>query len=71
MMSWKKVQTLYLAADLDQDYIDTPRYIDIFHNGKENIYPQLDRVLRSSENLDMTLFKNSTKSIKRTGIPAV
>jgi len=63
MMSWKKVQTLYLAADLDEDYIDTPRYIDTFHQGKENIYKQLDRILLSSDGLDIELFKNSTKSI--------
>ena len=63
MMSWKEVQTLYLAADLDEEMIDTPRYIDIFHNGKEDIYLQLDRILRASDSLDMALFKNSTKSI--------
>ncbi len=63
MMSWKKVQTLYLAADLDEEYIDVPRYIDTFHEGKENIYKQLDRILLSSDSLDIELFKNSTKSI--------
>jgi len=63
MMSWKKVETLYLAADLDEETIDIPRYIDIFHNGKEDIYPQLDRILLSSDALDIALFKNSTKSI--------
>ena len=63
MMSWKKVQTLYLAADLNEDMIDIPRYIDTFHEGKENIYTQLDRILRSSDSVDIALFKNSTKSI--------
>jgi hypothetical protein len=63
MMSWKKVEALYLAADLDEETIDIPRYIDIFHNGKEDIYPQLDRILLSSDSLDIALFKNSTKSI--------
>lgn len=63
MMAWKKVQTLYLAADLDEDYIDIPRYIDTFHHGKENIYKQLDRILLSSDALDIELFKNSNKSI--------
>ena len=63
MMSWKKVQTLYLAADLDEDYIDTPRYIDTFHEGKENLYRQLDRILLSNDALEIELFKNSTKSI--------
>ena len=63
MMSLKRVETLYLAADLDEDYIDIPRYIDTFHQGKENIYEQLDRILLSSDSLDIELFKNSTKSI--------
>jgi len=63
MMSWKKVEALYLAADLDEDYIDTPRYLDTFHQGKEDIYKQLDRILHSSDSLDIALFKNSTKSI--------
>ena len=63
MMSWKKVQTLYLAADLNEDMIDIPRYIDTFHEGKENLYPQLDRILLSSDSVDIALFKNSTKSI--------
>ena len=63
MMSWKKVQTLYLAADLDEEFIDTPRYIDTFHEGKENLYRQLDRILLSKDELEIELFKNSTKSI--------
>jgi hypothetical protein len=63
MTAWKKVETLYLAADLNEEYIDIPRYIDIFHNGKEDIYLQLDRILLSLDSLDMELFKNSTKSI--------
>ncbi len=63
MMSWKKVETLYLAGDLDEEYMDIPRYIDIFHNTNEDIYKQLDRVLLSSDALDIALFKNSTKSI--------
>ncbi len=63
MMSWKRVQTLYLAADLDEEYMDIPRYIDTFHQGKENIYRQLDRILLTTDSLDIELFKNSTKSI--------
>ena len=63
MTAWKKVEALYLAADLNEETIDIPRYIDIFHNGKEDIYSQLDRILLSSDSLDIALFKNSTKSI--------
>jgi len=63
MMSWKKVQTLYMAADLDEDYIDIPRYIDMFHQGKEDITKQLDHILASADSVDVALFKNSTKSL--------
>ena len=48
---------------MDEDYIDIPRYIDTFHQGKEDIYKQLDHILLSSESMDIALFKNSTKSI--------
>jgi len=63
MVSWKKVQTLYLAADLNEDYVDIPNYIDTFHHGKEDIYKQLDHILLSSDSVEVALFKNSTKSI--------
>ena len=32
--SWKKVEALYFAGDLDEDYLDKPRYIYVFNNLK-------------------------------------
>ncbi|AXH09103.1 imelysin [Malaciobacter halophilus] len=61
--SWKKVQALYLAGSINEDYIDTPRYIDIFHHGNEDITKQLNRAIKSSDDASVELFRNSTKSI--------
>ena len=47
--SWKSVQGFYILGDLDDNYIDTPRYIDIFHEGNEDIKKQLDLILSTSE----------------------
>jgi len=63
MISWKRVQALYLAADLDKEYANTPNYIDSFHQSNKNIYTQLDHILISSTPLDVAFSKNSTKSI--------
>ncbi|WP_201340746.1 hypothetical protein [Abyssogena phaseoliformis symbiont] len=43
--SWKKVETTYLLGDLNEDYLDTPRHIDIFHGNNENIKSQLDLII--------------------------
>lgn len=61
--SWKSVETFYILADINEDFIDTPRYIDIFHNGNEDITKQLDRAIKSSDSVEIDLFKNSLKSI--------
>lgn len=61
--SWKKVETFYILGDLNEDFIDTPRYIDIFHNGNEDITEQLDLAIKSTDTIRIALFKNSTKSI--------
>jgi predicted lipoprotein len=61
--SWKSVETFYLLGDINEDFIDTPRYIDIFHNGNEDITEQLDRAIKSKDELRIVLFKNSLKSI--------
>ncbi len=61
--SWKSVETFYLLGDINEDFIDTPRYIDIFHNGNEDITEQLDRAIKSKDELRVVLFKNSLKSI--------
>ncbi len=61
--SWKSTETLYVLGDLNDDFIDTPRLIDIFHNGNEDITKQLDRAIASKDKIKIVLFKNSLKSI--------
>jgi len=61
--SWKSVETFYILGDINEDFIDTPRYIDIFHNGNEDIREQLDRAIKSKDEIRVVLFKNSLKSI--------
>ncbi len=61
--SWKEVETLYFAGELNEDYIDTPRYIDVFHNLKENLSEQMKRVINSKDKAQIALFKNSFKTI--------
>ena len=61
--SWKSVEAFYLLGEIDESYIDTPRLIDIFHNGNEDIKEQLNLALDSKDSAKIALFKNSTKSI--------
>lgn len=61
--SWKSVEAFYILGDLNEDFIDTPRLIDIFHNSNEDIKEQLDRAILSSDEPKIALFKNSLKSI--------
>ena len=61
--SWKRVETFYIAGSLNEDSIDLPRYIDVFHNLKENLQVQMQRVIDSKESLDIALYKNSFKTI--------
>lgn len=61
--SWKSVESFYILGDLDEEFIDTPRLIDIFHNGNEDITKQLDFALKSNDEAKIALFKNSLKSI--------
>ncbi len=63
VQSWKSVDTFYILGDLNEDFIDTPRYMDIFHNGNEDIKVQLDRAIKSNDKSRIALFKNSLKSI--------
>jgi len=63
MVSWKKVEAFYFAGDINEDYIDTPRYIDTFHNLKENLNIQMQRVINSKDEPQIALFKHSFKSI--------
>ncbi len=61
--SWKMVQTAYVAGELDTDMLDTPRLIDAYHDGKENLQTQLERALKSGDEAKVALFKNTFKSI--------
>ncbi len=63
VQSWKAVEAFYILGDLNEDFIDTPRYVDIYHNGNEDITKQLDRAIKSDDEIRIALFKNSTKSI--------
>lgn len=61
--SWKAVQTVYVVGELDSDMIDTPRLIDAYHDGKEDLIKQLQRLLKSNDPAKVALFKNTFKSI--------
>lgn len=63
VISWKSVQAFYLAGDFNDDALDTPRYIDVFHNQKENLQEHMIRVIKSSDSLDISMFKHSYKTI--------
>ncbi len=60
---WKKVETTYVLGNLNKDYLDTLRYIDIFHGNNENIKAQLALIIDNSEDLSYALYKHSHKSI--------
>ena len=63
LKSWKKVEALYFAGDINEDFTDTPRYIDVFNNLKEDLNSQLKRAIESKDEPKVALFKNSFKSI--------
>jgi uncharacterized protein YsxB (DUF464 family) len=54
---------MYFGGDIDENYIDTPRYIDVFHNLKEDLSAQMQRVIESKDEPNIALFKNSFKTI--------
>lgn len=61
--NWKRVEAIYLAGEIDENYLDTPRYIDIYHNLKEDLPTQMQRVINSKDEPKIALFKNSFKTI--------
>jgi hypothetical protein len=63
LQSWKKVEALYFAGDLNEDFLDTPRYIDVFNNLKEDLNSQMKMVIESKDEANIALFKNSFKTI--------
>lgn len=63
VLDWKRVQSLYVISDYDDDAIDLPHYIDVFHRGKENLDEQMQRVLSSQQAAKTALFKHSFKTV--------
>lgn len=61
--NWKQIETTYFLGDLNEDYLDTPRYIDIFHGNNEDIKEQLDLIIASGDDLSYALYKHSHKTI--------
>lgn len=57
LKSWKKVEALYFAGDLDEDFLDTPRYIDVFNNLKEDLSSQMKRVIESNDEVKTALLR--------------
>ena len=62
-LSWKKVQALNIAGELDEGAVDLPYEIDIYHNAKESVTEQLDRIIASESSAQTGMFKNSVKTI--------
>lgn len=60
---WKAVEATYILGDLNEDYLDTPRRIDIFRQGKEDWQTQLNRALEGKSDPKTALFKHSSRSI--------
>ena len=63
VQAWKSVEAFYILGDLDDNYLDSPRYIDTFHEGNEDIKEQLDLIINTQESLTIALYKNSHKTI--------
>ena len=63
LKSWKKVEALYFAGDIDENYADIPRYIDVYNNLKEDLNAQMKKVIESKDEPKVALFKNSFKTI--------
>ena len=61
--SWKKVEALYFAGDIDENYADIPRYIDVYNNLKEDLNAQMKKAIESKDEPKVALFKNSFKTI--------
>ena len=61
--SWKKVEALYFAGDIDENYADIPRYIDVYNNLKEDLNAQMKKAIESKDEPKVALFKNSFKTV--------
>ena len=63
LKSWKKVEALYFAGDIDENYADIPRYEDVYNNLKEDLNAQMKKAIESKDEPKVALFKNSFKTI--------
>ena len=63
LKSWKKVEALYFAGDIDENYADIPRYIDVYNNLKEDLNAQMKKAIESKDEPKVALFKNSFKTV--------
>ena len=63
LKSWKKVEALYFAGEIDENYEDIPRYIDVYNNLKEDLNAQMKKAIESKDEPKVALFKNSFKTI--------
>lgn len=63
IVNWKKVEVTYVLGDLNEDFLDTPRYIDIFHGNNEDIKAQLDLIISATDDVSYALYKHSHKTI--------
>ncbi len=66
--SWKAVQAVYIAGEIESGAIDTPRLMDTYHEGNEKLDEQIARALKSSDEPNIALFKNTFKSINALAI---
>ena len=62
-LDWKAVEAMYVAGDLDENFLDHPRFIDFYHQGNESIKDQVEMALASDQPLKQALFKNSNRGI--------
>jgi hypothetical protein len=62
-LDWKAVEAMYVAGDLDENFLDHPRFIDFYHQGNESIKDQVEMALASDQPLKQALFKNSSRGI--------
>lgn len=60
---WKAVEAVYIAGALDSDYLDHPRYIDHFHQGKVTPQEVVRQALQSDSDLRQAMFKTSARGI--------
>jgi len=61
--TWKAVQSLYVAGDIDTAMIDIELFMDLWHSGNEDIKVQLDTVFTGSADIEASLFRNSNKTV--------